>query len=185
MKRCSRCKQDKPLQEFHRDASRVDGRQNYCAACRREYTTVNRKRIRKTKRDHARRAYAAGKLKPADPRMRAAQAKVNHEMRMGRMTAEPCLFCDRQDSHAHHHDYDAPLSVTFLCPPHHALAHGKKVAVGVAVADDVGEARSLRECRADRNARIVRMRSEGHTQEAIAAAVGCHQATVSNVLKAA
>ena len=36
MKACTRCGAVKPLEEFHRDASRPDGRMSRCAACCRE-----------------------------------------------------------------------------------------------------------------------------------------------------
>ena len=37
MKRCSRCKREKPLAEFHRNAAKPDGRQTACKECHRAY----------------------------------------------------------------------------------------------------------------------------------------------------
>lgn len=37
MKRCNRCAQTKPLDEFHRDKGKADGRSYWCKVCQREY----------------------------------------------------------------------------------------------------------------------------------------------------
>lgn len=37
MKRCGTCGLEKPLEEFHRKASRPDGRQSVCRTCKKEY----------------------------------------------------------------------------------------------------------------------------------------------------
>lgn len=44
MKHCSRCKSDKPLTEFRKDATRKDGKYPYCAECLREIGRDYRKR---------------------------------------------------------------------------------------------------------------------------------------------
>lgn len=45
-KRCSRCKLPKPLDDFDRRNDTVDGRQDYCKECRREYQRDDRLRTR-------------------------------------------------------------------------------------------------------------------------------------------
>src|SRR5690606_11612109 len=42
IKRCSRCREVKPLSSFHRREASVDGRQAYCISCREEYYRENR-----------------------------------------------------------------------------------------------------------------------------------------------
>lgn len=34
MKRCGRCKQEKPITDFHKDKNRLDGYQNQCKICK-------------------------------------------------------------------------------------------------------------------------------------------------------
>lgn len=46
-----------------------------------------------------------------------------HAIAAGTLVREPCLFCDREPSEAHHHDYDRPLDVTWLCHRHHRYVH--------------------------------------------------------------
>lgn len=41
-KMCSKCKLSKPLEDFHRDARRADGRQTECKACRTVYSAAYR-----------------------------------------------------------------------------------------------------------------------------------------------
>lgn len=43
MKTCSRCKQDKPLDEFHKSSRMKDGRQSSCKNCMSESYTRSRK----------------------------------------------------------------------------------------------------------------------------------------------
>jgi hypothetical protein len=42
-KRCTKCGEEKPLSEFHRDRTRPDGRYSFCATCR---CTIVRERRR-------------------------------------------------------------------------------------------------------------------------------------------
>jgi hypothetical protein len=61
------------------------------------------------------------------PKQRAqllARANVRDALKAGRITREPCLFCDVEKVEAHHHDYSLRLVVTWLCHHHHRLAHG-------------------------------------------------------------
>lgn len=37
MKRCARCGEEKPLDDFWRETARLDGRRSYCKSCSREY----------------------------------------------------------------------------------------------------------------------------------------------------
>src|SRR5690606_21678203 len=47
MKRCSRCKQEKPETEFGEDQSRKDGLHPYCRECRRAYDREYQRERRK------------------------------------------------------------------------------------------------------------------------------------------
>ena len=47
-KKCSTCKETKPIEEFHNQKSRKDGKQNHCKAC----SKLNMERWRKNNREH-------------------------------------------------------------------------------------------------------------------------------------
>lgn len=72
-------------------------------------------RVEKTKR-----VVNAWKLK--HPKRRAAQVALGNALRDGRVEKFPCMVCGEK-SEAHHPDYDRPLDVVWLCPPHHKQAH--------------------------------------------------------------
>ncbi len=57
MKRCIRCKQELPLEAFHR-WGRGDGRQPWCRPCRKEYDAAYHQRVKDRRREHKRRKYA-------------------------------------------------------------------------------------------------------------------------------
>ena len=67
------------------------------------------------------RAYRASYRAPGQ--QGRARAAVGRAVAAGTLEREPCLFCGAERVEAHHHDYDAPLDVTWLCSVHHALAH--------------------------------------------------------------
>jgi hypothetical protein len=56
------------------------------------------------------------------PKRRAAQVALGNALRDGRVEKFPCMVCGEK-SEAHHPDYDRPLDVVWLCPPHHKQAH--------------------------------------------------------------
>jgi hypothetical protein len=56
------------------------------------------------------------------PNRARAQSMVQHALRSGRLTKQPCLVCG-ENAVAHHPDYDRPLDVVWLCQPHHKQAH--------------------------------------------------------------
>ena len=56
---------------------------------------------------------------------RSAHSKVESAIRRGEMKRLPCEKCGKEDTHAHHDDYKAPLSVRWLCVSHHRSWHAK------------------------------------------------------------
>lgn len=67
-------------------------------------------------------ALATKKWKVANAIRRQAHLKVRSAIREGALVPEPCFVCGAK-AEAHHPDYDAPLAVSWLCPPHHKQAH--------------------------------------------------------------
>ena len=84
---------------------------------RREYNARPENRARAN--EHCKR------YQKAKPYMRAAHIAVSEAVRKG-ILVRPllCSRCSRTASvHGHHHDYDKPLDVTWLCPDCHRKEH--------------------------------------------------------------
>lgn len=84
LKRCSRCREVKPIAEFHRDRTRKDGIQNYCKSCNIE---------------RAKRFYVDNpeKCKERDKR-RKPRARDENRMRVLQyLLAHPCIDCGESD----------------------------------------------------------------------------------------
>lgn len=135
MKRCFKCEEVKPLSEFYKDRSMADGHRNSCKACyrqdRREYQVEYRKTeahrecvaaYRKTEVYAASQARTKRKRRAEHPERTRAKDVVYNAIQAGRLTPLPCFVCGKK-AEAHHPDYDAPLDVVWLCPPHHREAH--------------------------------------------------------------
>ena len=56
-----------------------------------------------------------------------ARAKVQRALRSGKLTKTPCECCGEEKVQAHHHDYDKPLEVQWLCRKCHTTHHYKSV----------------------------------------------------------
>jgi len=52
-----------------------------------------------------------------------AREELNHALRTGEVTKQPCIECGEENSEGHHEDYDKPLEVVWLCRTHHADVH--------------------------------------------------------------
>ncbi len=52
---------------------------------------------------------------PAHIQKRKARRKVATELDAGRLTRKPCVKCGTKPADAHHHDYNLPLDVQWLC----------------------------------------------------------------------
>lgn len=63
--------------------------------------------------------------KVEQPLRRKAHIAVGNALRDGRLKKQPCAFCSQTEGlEAHHHDYNRPLDVTWLCKPCHRKFHG-------------------------------------------------------------
>jgi hypothetical protein len=54
---------------------------------------------------------------------RKARSTLNHAVRDGKISREPCAVCGSEKSEAHHDDYTRPLDVRWLCFKHHRAYH--------------------------------------------------------------
>jgi hypothetical protein len=92
----------------------------------------NRQRVRETwtawaaKNPERIKSYRAGywrKWWEANKEKARAHHKVFLAIKNGTLLQEPCVVCGNEKSNAHHENYDAPLSVIWLCEIHHKERH--------------------------------------------------------------
>jgi hypothetical protein len=140
LKKCFKCGETKPLDEFYRHKMMTDGHLGKCKECtkadvhanyinnpdkRREYESTRRKTdSRKAKRL----VYAKTSMARYPERAKARQAS-NNATRDGKLIPMPCAVCGDPMVQGHHEDYSKPLEVTWLCFKHHCEAHGKSSSV--------------------------------------------------------
>jgi hypothetical protein len=140
-KRCFKCGETKPLDDFYKHPMMADGHLNKCAECTRAdvranraarvayYQAYDRQRARDPERifDRQERAKRTGhKPRPeTDPLKRAARVQVGNALRDGRIKKPPeCEVCAASDDlHGHHEDYTKPLEVIWVCTGCHAFIH--------------------------------------------------------------
>lgn len=132
MKTCSKCKQEKPLEEFQKRKASKDG---FTAACKQCLSEYDKQRANLPHRVKAREEYAkteqgriAGnrakkKFRESNPVKAKAHNMVSNAIRDGELKKEPCMICNSSDVQAHHPDYTKPLDVVWLCPLHHSKIH--------------------------------------------------------------
>lgn len=152
MKRCFKCGIEKPLADFYRHPMMADGRLNKCKDCARrdvrsnraakigQYRAYDKARAVLPQRRAVRDAYAktpAGKAAHArslksdrerSPEKQHARNLLRRAILSGKVTRLACEVCGKPNTHGHHTDYSKPLDVQWLCPLHHAQAHGRALA---------------------------------------------------------
>ena len=57
------------------------------------------------------------------PKSYLAHLTVTNALRLGVIVRQPCAICGDPKAEAHHPDYDLPLTVIWLCRPHHRAHH--------------------------------------------------------------
>lgn len=152
IKICFKCGAEKPLTEFYAHPAMLDGHLGKCKECAKRDVTLrrleniiyareyDRKRSMLPHRIAARRAYdatlpgkrARRKARQNQRRIHPERIKARYELgaavRAGRIKPQPCIKCGSTRTHAHHPDYNKPLTVVWLCVTHHREVHknGKK-----------------------------------------------------------
>lgn len=136
-KRCVKCGETKPLEDFYRKKSSSDGRWSECKDCtkarKREYERNNRDKVNARKRrsrqrniDTHRKAYQrrVREQRAQFPERRRANIAVRRAIDKGQLsrpaTCEDCGAGGKID--AHHDDYDKRLEVRWLCKNCHYVA---------------------------------------------------------------
>lgn len=64
--------------------------------------------------------------KEKNPKKVKAQRLVFCAIRNKSLKKKPCVVCGNPKSEAHHHDYNQPLLVAWLCKRHHGKADQQK-----------------------------------------------------------
>lgn len=131
---CAKCAAEKPLTEFRRNRGMRDGYLRACKACNsayeRAYRQKNADRLTEyeRRRNHtpqrlAMRAKQTKAFRNSQPMANAAHVAVSRAVKAGVLEKLPCYFCGGERVDAHHHDYNKPLDVTWLCKPCHRKFH--------------------------------------------------------------
>lgn len=150
MKKCTHCNKTLPLEDFHRHKGLEDGRRNICKVCANEHSRKYYKEHREkhlescrswreknqTRYNNYQKMYKANSLAQAAQRRYAmshpirvkAQKKLNYAVFKGEVEkCHKCQICgtvpDRIE--AHHHDYNSPLEVIWVCNACHGWIHRK------------------------------------------------------------
>lgn len=83
---------------------------------KRLWETKNKDKVRKYKRDWAKR----------NRKKRSAHSALKRAVSAGKVTRQPCEVCGKLETQGHHPDYSKPLAVLWLCDEHHKQAHVKE-----------------------------------------------------------
>ena len=65
------------------------------------------------------------KWQAKNPLARWAHVAFASALKRGLVERQPCEVCGAEPADAHHHDYQRPLAVTFLCRRHHCQLHSR------------------------------------------------------------
>lgn len=148
-KKCAKCGEVKPIDEFHKNKYKKDGRISRCRFCislkyvinpekehahqkasRNRTFLANVEKIREKNRSYRLKNFDRMKEKFKQYRLEnapkvKAQTMARKAISRGEIIRLPCEVCGSEKTHAHHDDYAAPLSVRFLCVRHHAIWHAE------------------------------------------------------------
>lgn len=131
MKKCFQCREEKNIDCFYKHPDMPDGHVNKCKECTKKNVKENRlSRIeyyRQYDRDRGnRQGYQYVKeTREKFPKKYKAHSMINSAVRSGKMKkADICEKCSSTFSiHAHHDDYNFPLTVRWLCASCHNAWH--------------------------------------------------------------
>ena len=137
MKKCRKCKQEKPLDNYYMHSQMADKHLNICKACTRKRVIVHReKNLEKIRAyDRERRSPENLNCRQREKRLainkawrgkdkRRAKAHNIVARKLQKTKPDSCAICDRDGLlHAHHPDYSRPEEVIWCCPACHKQLH--------------------------------------------------------------
>lgn len=130
MKICTKCKQEKRLEQFYRDNRHLDGLGSWCKNCSGVANIANKKRKAQKYRDYMReynKTYTAP-YRTKNPNWEKATQLVWRAVKKGTLIKLSCERCGNKISYAHHpfYRYTRPLEVVWLCGKHHRIVHAEE-----------------------------------------------------------
>ena len=115
---CVKCNVFKLFTEYHARKETKLGYRTECKTCR----CLHQQSYRKTEAGKYVQVTADQKRNKKYPERRKARSMLSRAVQNGLVIPLPCLMCGDK-AEAHHPDYSTPLSVVWLCKPHHKKAH--------------------------------------------------------------
>lgn len=155
MKKCRKCDDTKPLDDFHKSPHYKDGKRPYCKECIRAENRKWKANNPERNAQHRRKWYEANKEKAKadfdrwrreNPERFAEKLKRSQEKHPDRVKARKALNNAVRDGkiekpdrcaecggltqsrrlHGHHHNYGKPLEVEWICSDCHGARHAKE-----------------------------------------------------------
>ena len=93
MKKCTKCKDSKPVVEFPNDRHRKDGKGSQCKACKRQYRQDNAKALAEKDKQYRRSPSARYNKYKSSAKYRGFEWDMTLEEFMS-FWKEPCIWCD-------------------------------------------------------------------------------------------
>ena len=137
MKTCSRCGGSKPVDGFHRNRTKRDGRADWCRQCASEHQRSDaghaaQGRYNRSAKGKTRKARADQLTRARYPEKVKAHQAVKRAVKAGKLERpDVCSRCGGGGKpkrngaaaiEAHHPDYNKPLEVEWLCRECHLVA---------------------------------------------------------------
>lgn len=126
-KKCSSCGVEKCVSNYRKAQNGIHGVAGRCKYCQSlvdaEYRKTPERQATVSRFIHSpKHKINTDRWKSNNLPKRRAHEAVNNAIRDGRMERGLCCKCGSK-AEAHHHDYDKPLDVTWLCTAHHKELH--------------------------------------------------------------
>ena len=122
-KTCSKCNETKPIDHFHKETRKPDGHSPWCKPCKNTHAIANMK------------TRLQDPSSPASKRKRLYKIVWLAVARGDLIRPDRCPKCkqetDSKEMHAHHHDYEKPLEVEWMCRTCHTEDHTKERAAAL------------------------------------------------------
>ena len=144
-KRCSKCGETKPYDQFHKDSSTRTGLGSQCKQCTSEYARSDAgKAAQRRHKDSSKRAEWMAEYKKTEKFKKYNRAKSKRQrekaydkcmaritlcraVNAGEIERGPCAVCGYDgETEGHHDDHTKPLEVTWLCKQCHMNLHHPK-----------------------------------------------------------
>ena len=128
-KKCSVCKKEKPISEFHRNSSSKDGIRSNCKDCYKEWRIKNISNERERNRVYYQSEKGKKRLskyKSENCHKLRAKYIIKNDIKKGkikRASSLKCYHCGKQAEDYHHPNYDFPRLVIPLCSRCHMEVH--------------------------------------------------------------